>query len=872
MKRRASDFRSEIAAHLQMEADRFREAGLSEAEARAAASRSVGNVTRIEERFYEATHWMPWDDLCRDVLQAIRRLRAAPSFAVAAVVILAVAIGANAVVFGALSAVLHPVRLPQAQSLYVLQAQRQDTSLQESYPDYKDFRDRNHSFDGLAAFNITQAGLTTGTEAVPVWIEEVTGNFFQVLRVHPYLGRLLAPSDERGPNSAPYAVISYGYWHSQFHNDASVVGRVVEFDRHPFTIVGVAPRHFRGTIEFFSPQFFLPLIDNGEFAQAVSLDQRADDQALFVGGVGHLKSGVTPAAAVADLNAIGARLNRAYPKQERVYSFSLKRPGLYGDFVGRPARAFLAALMLLAGLTLIAACANLGGLFTARAQERSRELAVRLAMGAGRMRVIRSLLTEAVLVSIAGGALGLYGSIVLLRWLSVWSPMPQFPIHLPVAPSAGVYVFAAVLAVVSGPWFSTGAVLRVLRMDPYAAIKGEPAGGKRRRGRATQGVLLGVQLAACAMLITASLVAVRGLTRTLGGNFGIHPQNALLVGSDLKMSGYSGAQAPALQKRMLAAVGAIPGVSAAGMADWVPLGNQGWRDEAVFKGNSADLRPADEAADATVFKITPGYLRAAQTSLLAGRALSWHDDGTAPRVALVNQEFARVVFGSPGAAMGRDFRVQDGTRIQIIGVVENGKYNSLTEAQRPAMFLALQQWPVADTVMVVRSGRNPQELGAAVRGALRGVDPSLVSSVQTWQAAMSAALFAARLATLFLGLLGLLGAMLSITGIFGMAAFAVSRRRRELGIRLALGARPRALLGSALGPALKVLAWGSAAGLVLGVLASGVLGAVVYEASPRDPLVLAGAVLAMVVVGLIATWIPAQRALHIDPLELLRED
>ncbi|HWG38036.1 MAG TPA: ADOP family duplicated permease [Terriglobales bacterium] len=872
-KRRAEDFRAELEAHVDLESELLRERGMGEAGARRAARRTVGNLTRIQERFYESGHWMAGEALWRDLKLALRGLRAAPSFTLAAVATLAVAIGANAVVFAALNAVVrHPLPVPQARSLFVLQPHPDNTSLEESYPDYLAFRDHNRSFDGLAAFSITQVGLEAGGQAAPVWVEEVSGNYFDVLRLQPARGRLLRASDEHGFNSAPEVVISYSFWTTRFHQDPAVVGRVVRFNRHPLTIIGVAPRGFAGTIMFFSPQFFVPLVDEEWFEGANRLQQRAEVSALFVGGIGHLKAGMSQAAAVADLNAIGATLDRSYPKIEQPYSFALRLPGLYGDFLGRPVHGFLAALQLLAALTLLAACLNLASLFAARVTDRQRELALRVALGAGGWRVMRLLWSEAVLVALLGGGIGLGGAVLLLRWLRAWQPFPQFPISIPIRPDAAVYLFALSLALLAGLLFGAGAVARALRSDPYQVIK-SGKGVERERLSGTRQWLLAGQLAACALLVTASFVAVRGLVRSLQANYGFNPTGALLVQVDLTtMAGYAGARVPTVQKRLLDSVRSNPAVSAASLADWLPLGMEGWKDQPVFRGHATDLRPSRQAADATVLKISPGYFQAAETPLLAGRDLAETDDATAPRVAVVNQEFARKLFGSLGRATGEEFKLEDGTRVEVVGVAADGKYNSLTEAPQPAMFLPLRQWPVGETWMLVRSPRPPGEVSAAVMSALHGLDPELPFFAEPWSTAMNGALFPARLAAVALGILGAMGALLSITGIFGAAAYAVSRRRRELGIRLALGAGSREVLEASLGPALRVLVLGAGTGLLLGLLTARLLAYVVYQATPNDPLVLAGAVAAMLLVGLIATWVPARRALAIDPLQLLREE
>jgi predicted permease len=618
---------------------------------------------------------------------------------------------------------------------------------------------------------------------------------------------------------------------------------------------------------FFNPDFFVPLIDDQMFG-ANDLNARGDRWVFMA--MGHLKSGVTSAQAIADLNSIGAYLERSYPKDEAKLSFTLARPSLYGDYLGRPVRAFMTGLMLLAGLILLAACANLGSLFAARAADRSREVALRLALGSSRKRILRGLFTEAILISLVGGGAGLLGSVVLLRELSAWQPFPRWPIHLAVNPDAKVYGVALLLALLSGLLFGAVPVRQILHTNPYEVVK---AGSFSKAGRriTARDLLLVVQIAICAVLVTSSMVAVRGLIRSLHANFGFAVENTMLVETDLSMAGYGRDRAPAMQKRMIDALQALPGVESVGLADEVPLGDGGG-DSIVFTDNTSDLRPSNAAADAQIFNISPEYFHAAGTALLSGRDFTWHDDQSSPRIAVVNREFARKIFGSVSSAMGRYYKMRDGTRIQVVGVAEDGKYNSLTENPQPVMFLPILQSPSKSTCLVVHSNGGLQQLGTAIRNTLGQLDPGLPILIETRDKPLDTILFGPRMATVSLGVLGMMGAILSITGIFGMATYSVSKRLKELGIRVALGAQRKEILGAALGRAIKLLAVGSAAGLLVGVMASQVLAYIVYQATPRDPLVLAGVVLAMLALGLIATWIPAQRALSVNPLVLLREE
>jgi len=865
-----NEMEEELRSHVQHRADDLEGFGLDRAKAERRARIEFGGRERLKEECREALGGNFIETLVKDVNFSIRVLRKAPGFTIVAVLTLALAIGANAVVFGILNGlILRPVDVPQPESLYGIERSDEDDPVQ-SYPDYLDLRDRNRSFDRLAGYKITEAGLDTGENPSRVFLFEVSGNYFDALRIQPYLGRFFHAADERGPNSAPYIVLSHVYWHTHFQDDRGVVGRVVQVNRHPFTIVGVAPPGFHGTLLFVNPDFFLPMINEEQVEGRNILNARGT--AWIYLALGHLKAEVTPAQAVADLNSIGSYLQRTYPKEHAHTSYSLSRPSLYGDFLGRRVQMFLTGLMLLAGLILLAACANLGSLFAARAADRSREVALRLALGAKRRRILRTLFTEAALISLAGGAIGLWGSVALLRGLSAWQPLPRYPISLPVNPDATVYAVALILALVSAILFGLVPVRQVLRTDPYQIIKAGSSGVVGRR-ITFRDLLLAVQIAICAVLLMSSMVAVRGLVRSLHSNFGFDPQNVTIVNTDLSMAGYSGERVAEMQKRMLAEMETIPGVESVGLIDWVPLISGAYGTSYVFRDQTIDLSPANAVASPFMFRMSPEYFQAAGTALLAGRTFSWHDDKNGPSVAVVNREFAVKVFGSAGNALGHAYKLHDGTRIQVVGIVESGKYKGLSDDLAPAMFLPILQSPTLATNLVIRSSRDPRQVAGAIRNRLRDLDRSLPYYIETWgQQLDDFTLFPSHVATVSLGVLGALGAMLSVTGIFGMAAYSVSRRLKELGIRIAVGAQPKEVLQAALGRALKLLAFGSAAGLILGILATRVLASIVYQASPRDPLVLAGVVLAMLLLGLLATWIPAQRALSIDPLTLLREE
>jgi len=862
-----NELEEELRSHIEHRADDLVRTGLTRADAERRARVEFGGREKYKEEIRQGAPGNSIETLGQDVRFSLRVLRKSPGFTLTAVLTLALAIGANAVVFGLMDGLLRPLNVPQAESLYG--THYGDNPTWQSYQNYLDLRDRNRSFDELAAFGmVLGVGLDTGKDAIVANGFATTGNYFDVLRIHPFLGRFFHASDEHGFNSAPYIVLAYSYWHSRFQDDRSIVGRTVQLNKHAYTIIGVAPPGFQGTLLFLGPDFFMPIVNEGQLSEGYP-SGRSNTGDVFE-AFGHLKPGVTPTQAVADVDSVSAYLEKTYPREIVHHSTVLGREGLTS--FGPGVRAFVSGLMLLSGLILLAACANLGSLFSARAADRSREVALRLALGSSRKRILRQLLTEAVLISLAGGSVGLLCSIALLRRLSVWEPIAGAPLHLPVAPGAMLYWFALALALISGFLFGIVPVRQVLRANPYEIVK---AGSSARIGRrvTVRDVLLVVQISICAVLVTSSMVAVRGLIRSLHSSFGFEPRNTMLASVNLATGGYTGDKIPAMQRRMIDAIQTIHGVEAVGMVNgYPPLVYTAGDRVSVFKQEATDLKPANAAITPFRYDVSPGYFEAAGTSLLAGRSLTWSDDKNAPPVAVINRDFAEKIFGSAMNAVGKIYRLQDGTRVQVVGVVENGKYQFLTENQQPAMFLPFLLSPLNSSYIVVRSKRDPQQIAAAMRSKIRELDAGLPVDTQTWTRLLETVLFPSRMATIALGVLGGMGAMLSITGIFGMAAYSVSKRLKEIGIRIALGAKRKEVLQAALGRPLKLLAYGSAAGLLLGILATKVLAFIVYQATPRDPLVLAGVVVAMSLLGLLATWIPAQRALQVNPMILLREE
>ncbi len=861
------EIQAELQAHIEMRIEENLARGMSPADARRDALVRFGNPAVTKERVAAADATLDLDGILRDIRYAIRQLWRSPGFALTAILTLALGIGANVIVFGVLNAILlRPIQVAGADRLYEM-VHRELNDDNQSYLDYLDFRARNTVFSDLAVYRMGEAGLNVGGTAKKSWMYEVSGNYFDMLGVEPALGRLFHASDEHGPNSAPYIVLSDALWRTRFNADPRIIGTAVELNKHPFTIIGVAPRTFNGNEIFFWPEFWMPMV-NEEQVEGYSYLTKRSSHGLYA--IGMLKPGITVQQATDNLNAIAHQMTQENPQWDDGLTARLIKPGLLGDILGGPVRPFLAAIMGLALLVLAAACVNLAGIFAARSADRTRELAIRLSIGSTRWRILRQLLTEAILLSVAGGAVGTLIATGMLGVLSRWQPIAEYPIHITVTPDARVYGIALLLSLAAAILPGLLPARQIWRTDAMQAMKsGVNASGLLRR-LSLRDVLLGVQITLCALLVTASLVALRGMERSLAAPIGFVPEGALLADADMHMAGYSDDAALPVQRRILEQAARIPGVTAVGTIDDSPLSG-GNSTTSVYLEGTADMRSSNAVAVAKYYVISPGYLRAAQTRLLAGREFSWDDNGTAPKVVIVNETLAHRMFGGD-QAVGRHLMDPEKTLYQIIAVVEDGKYDTLTEDASAAMFFPLDQQHEGDTTLVVRSERPIPEVASALNRLLSGIDSSLPFTLSAWPDSLALVLFPARIATATLGVMGLLAAMLAVTGVFGMAAYTVSKRLRELGIRVALGAHKTQLMRSALGRPLLVLAAGSTAGLVLGVLASRLLAALVYEATPRDPLVLLGAFAAMILIGLIATWIPARRALLVNPAQLLREE
>jgi predicted permease len=798
-----------------------------------------------------------------DIRFALRGLKRSPGFTAVAIVTLALGIGVNTTVFSIVEGlILRPLPIHEPGRVVLVESNRYPTL---SIPDYLDAQRQNTTFSALAAYRPTDMALDQGGGAQQVFGYLVTGNYFDLLGVVPSVGRFFTPQEDSTRDGSPFAVLSHESWMRRFGGNPRIAGTTVRINGLPYTILGVLPRGFHGTEVFFRPEIWVPLSMQAQVEGSSWLDSRVSANSLVVG---RLKAGATEAQVASDLGVVARSLASAHPRTHEGFQFRLSTPGLFGSSGRTPASAFMTGVLALAGIVLFAACVNLASLLTSRMMDRSREVAIRLALGASRWRVARHVLAETTLLSVLGGAAGMMLSAAGLRLLSGWRlPLP-IPVQFAVMPDARVFAFAAAITLAVAALASLAPARRAWRTEP-SRLTGTTASAFLVRRWSARDLMLGAQVTLCCLLVMCSLVSVRGLARAFSTPLGIEPAGLSAVGFDLAVAGYSGQTGTALKRRILEDIAATPGITGVAMAGALPL-TPNQNNSTVFADDGSELRPAN-GLTAAVYQVSPGYFAVAGTRLLAGRDVLDTDRIDTPRVAVVNAAFARRVMRTP-EPVGKRFRHgPGGSPIEVVGMVETGKYYSLTEDPRPTVFFPVFQSYNSSTTIIARSSLGETQTTSLIGGIVQSLDSRLPLSMQQGAgSAIALAFLPSQVAVVALGIFGLLAIALAITGVYGLAAYSVSARMRELGIRLAIGASRWQVLHSVMGRTAALLASGSIAGIVLGTAVQGALGAVVYQASSRDPLLIVAVAATMTIVGLGAAWTPARRAIGIDPAQTLR--
>ncbi len=858
------DLDEEVRAYLEMAVDEKMKQGMSWEDALRAVRLENGNPEVTKEIVRDAG----WESLVetwwQDLRFATRMLRKSPGFTAVAILTLALGIGANTAIFSVVNAlVLRPLPVERPKELAFLENAQYGPS--QSFPNYKDLRDRNQTFAGLIGYRIAPMELETDRGAERIWGYLATGNYFEVLGVQPALGRFFNQNDDLHPGASPYAVLSYGAWRSRFGADPAIVGKTIRLNRLPYRVMGVAPPDFHGTELFYWPEVWVPMMMQPRIESNSWLDDRNTRNTWVVG---RLKANVSPPQAEADLNAAAAEMARQYPDVNDGLHFKLAKPGLIGNMIGGPAKAFAFGVLMLAALVLLVACTNLASMFTARAADRQREVAVRLAIGAGRGRLVRQVLTETLVLSLLGGTVGYLLASFLSQALSRWRAPMDFPVQFSVNPDWRVFLFALAGAILAGILFGSAPAWRASRTDPNAALRGTSATWGRSR-LAFRDLLVVVQVALCFVLVSASFLSLRGLQQALKMNLGFQPEHVATAAFELNLAGYSEERGRTFQQQALEAIQQLPGVQSASYSNSVPLSiDQSHTD--VFPADKPDLRPSDRIG-VTYYQVSSGFFATMGTRLLAGREFTWRDNTKSLQVAIVNLAFSKRVLHTDNA-VGQRFRGGVmGAFAEVIGVVEDGKYGSLTESQEPAVFWSILQSYNSTTMLEVKSSLPATQMVSEIRRAIARLDPELpLYGAGSLVQMLGFAFFPTRAAAVALSAFGILAIMLAATGIHGLMAYAVSRRTHEIGIRMAVGARPVQVLRLVLGRTAALLAFGSLVGLTLALAVGQVISSIVYETRPHDPLVMVSVWVAIGLLGLFASWAPARRAMKVDPMVALR--
>lgn len=809
--------------------------------------------------------------LRHDLICTLRRLRSSPGFTTVAILTLALGIGANTTIFSLVNtAVFRPFGVERQNELVSLNIRTSKASFPVlSYPDYKDYRDENTVFSGLAMYRPVAMNLSrAGSGNVRLWGYEISGNYFDTLGVQPARGRLLHPEDDVKRGGHPVAVISYACWRATFGGDPEIAGRRVKIGGMDYTIVGVTPAAFIGTELVLTPQIFVPLAMAEQIEQYKWLDDRNNQNALVVG---RLKPGISRKSAEAAVNAIAHELGARYPKSDAGFSVLLSAPGMAGTMLRGAITGFSAVLMVVAGMVLLIACVNLASLLLARATDRRKETAVRLALGASRAQLLRQLMTESLVLSITGGAAGVFLAWWLVDLVNVWRPPVDVPVIPHVSIDARVLIFTGAVALLTAILFGLAPALESTRASLIAAIKNEALSEKVRR-IGLRDVLVGTQVALSVALLIGSLLVVRSLQHALSLNLGFEPRHAAVLSYDFAAQGYDEQRGREFQRRLLERVRSAPGVEAAGAIDGLPL-TLNLSDSGILVEGKPEPRAADVPV-AHMYYSTPGYLAAMGTRLKAGRDFDLRDNKDAPLVAVVNEAFVREFLPGVENPIGRRFRHSTKEKwIEIAGVVEDGKYRSLGEAPAPTVFENMEQHWNPEQTLVVRSRLSEAAAVNLLRRSVQELDPSLtVFDEESLASALGLALFPARLAAVVLAAFGLLAVVLAATGIYGIMAYAVSQRTREIGIRMALGAAPAQVARVVLKRTALLLGVGIAMGFAAAWAAGKFFSQILYGISAHDPGTYLCAVGFIVVIALLACWAPARRAITLDPLTALRMD
>ena len=871
----SADIDREMAFHMNELADDLVARGMSEPAARMEARRRFGNPSTQKERTRDVDIMTWLESLGADVRYALRALRASPAFALVTIISLGLGIGANTAIFSLINAVVLrtlPVVRPE-ELIQVTMGQSEESGVFTN-PIWEQIRDRQDAFSGVFAYGDNWFNLTSGGEVRRAFGNWVSGDYFSTLGVQPALGRLLTRSDDvRG--CGPVAVLGHGFWQTEFGGAADVIGKTVSLNRTAHVIVGVADPSFFGVNVGESVQVYVPL------CLRPGLEARSN---WFLYVIGRPKPGVTPTQAAARLKAIapavysatlppdwGAANKASYLKN----SLGIREAATGLSQVRREYKQALTALMVVVGLVLLIACANVANLLLARAAVRGREMAIRLAIGAARRRLVRQLLTESLLLAGFGAIVGVlfarWGSAILVSTLSRGS----FPVFLDLAVDGRVLAFTLIVAMTTGILFGLAPAWRSTRIDPQTALKASGRGVVAGQSRFTIGKVLVVgQIALSLVLVVAAGLLLGSFRKLTTLDPGFQREGVLLVRVGLRNAGYAEGEYGAVHADLLERFRALPGVVAAAAADITPISGNAWNDIIRVEGF---VQKSEDDAQSYFNEVTDGYFTALGTPLLAGRDFDERDRPTSPPVAIVNEAMARKFFHG-ASPIGKSYRVlmRDtlGPSVEIVGVVKDAKYRQMQEDPIPTIYLARSQSSRfgPTTTYELRAASTASSLVPAVKRMIAGVNPSIAIELTTFSEQVESSLTRERLLAKLSAFFGGLALLLAMVGLYGTLSYNVARRRNEIGIRIALGAGQQRVIRLVLGEVTKIVTIGVAVGAAAALASTRWVEALLYGLTPTDPATIIGSAVVLAVVGLAAGALPAWRAARVDPISALRED
>ncbi|HLJ91340.1 MAG TPA: ABC transporter permease [Candidatus Angelobacter sp.] len=808
------------------------------------------------------------ESLFQDVRYAVRTLLRTPGFAAVAVLTIALGIGANSTIFSWVnSTLLHPLPgVGNTEGLVALtRAGKALPDLVFSYPDYEDLRTRAKSFAGLAAYKGSRVSLTSTGKAESVWVLFTSANYFDVLDAPPMLGRGFT-SKEDGPNSDPVAVISYNLWQTHFGGNQSVIGQTIHINQHPYSIVGVTPPRFQGSQTGLSYDLWIPMEMGTQLSSYDPVHQREVESVLLFG---RLKPSTPIQQAEEETKLAMTQIAEQYPGAHQGKTIAPTLEPIWRSSSGgnRLLMVLLPMLMAIAGIVLLLACANVANLLLVRSIGRRREMAIRLSIGASRWRLIRQHLVESMVVALTGGAVALLFTLWTSGSLAKFIPQTNAPISLIVRTDRTVLLATFGISIFAAMVFGILPALRSSNLTPIAVLKDETGGasGGLRKARLASG-LVAAQLSLSLLLLVCAGLFIRSFQKAQHFDPGFNPNHVLLACYDLHGAGYGQSEGLEFNRKVLAKLESLPGVQAVTMSNWVPLS---------FTWNSDRVSPegytpqSHEQMSAASFTVTPGYFRALQIPLSSGRDFSTADTKSSEPVVVVNQELADRYWPHQDA-IGKKIGI--GTlQSRVIGVTRNSNIGGLNEAPQPALYQSEFQQHSSFVTLNVRVAGDPMAFAPTVEKAVQELNPNLpVFDVRTLQSQVQLVSMTERIAGAFVGSFGLLALILAAVGIYGVIAYTTRQRTREIGIRIALGARRVEVLRLVLGQGLRLTAIGLAVGLVLSVTLTRFLTKLLFGVAPTDlpTFLLVAAVLSLV--ALAACFLPAQRATRVDPMVVLR--